>query len=96
MAIVVVIEFPDASIEDYEKVFEAAGDGLTTQPKRLHHFCYRTGDVGFTIVNVWEDEAAFGAFGEVIGPALAKVGLEGNPQVFPLEEYIGAAGGRGR
>jgi hypothetical protein len=96
MAIVVVIEFPNASIEDYEKVFEAAGDGLTNQPKRLHHICYRTGDRGFTIVNVWEDEAAFGAFGEVIGPALAQVGLEGNPQVFPLEEYIGAGGGRGR
>jgi hypothetical protein len=96
MAIVVVIEFPNAPIGDYEKVFEAAGEGLTNQPKRSHHICYRTGDVGFTIVNVWEDEASFGAFGDVIGPALAQAGLEGNPQVFPLEEYIGSGGGRGR
>lgn len=96
MAIVVVIEFPNATIEEYEKVFEAAGAGLTDQPKRLHHICYRTGDVGFTIVNVWEDEASFGAFGDIIGPAMAQVGIEGNPQVYPLEEYIDASGGRGR
>jgi len=94
MAIVVVIEFPTASIDQYEQVFEAAGSGLTDQPKRLHHVCYRTGDVGFTIVDVWEDEAAFGAFGEIIGPAMAKVGIEGNPQVFPLHEYIGTDGAR--
>ena len=96
MAITVVIEFPDATIEDYEKVFEAAGSGLTDQPKRLHHLCYRTGEVGFVIVNVWEDEAAFAAFGDVIGPAMAAAGIEGNPQVYPLHEYIGADGARDR
>jgi hypothetical protein len=94
MAIVVVIEFPNASIDDYEKVFEVGGKELLDQPKRLHHLCYRTGDAGFVVVNVWEDEAAFGAFGNIIGPALAKVGLEGNPQVYPLQEYIGADGVR--
>ena len=95
MAIVVVIEFPTATMEQYEKVFEAGGTGLTDQPKRLHHLCYRTGDVGFTIVNVWEDEAAFGEFGNVIGPAMGAAGIEGNPQVFPLHEYFGADGVRG-
>lgn len=94
MPIAVVIEFPDATIEQYEKVFEAGGAGLIYQPQRLHHLCYRTGDVGFTIVNVWEDEAAFAAFGDVIVPAMAAAGIEGNPQVFPLHEYIGADGVR--
>jgi heme-degrading monooxygenase HmoA len=94
MAIVVVIEFPDSSIEEYEQVFEAGGQAMLDQPKRLHHLCYRTGDTGFVVVNMWEDEAAFGAFGDIIGPALAEVGVEGNPQVFPVHEYIGADGVR--
>lgn len=92
MAIVVVIEFPTSTIEQYEKVFEAGGAEMTDQPKRLNHLCYRTGDVGFVVVNVWEDEAAFRAFGEIIGPATAQAGIEGSPQVFPLHEYIGADG----
>ena len=88
--------FPGEPIENYDAGIERGGADVTDQPKRLHHICYRTGDVGFTIVNVWEDEAAFGAFGDIIGPAMAQVGIEGNPQVYPLEEYIGAGGGRGR
>jgi hypothetical protein len=97
MALVVVIEFPDATIDQYEKVFEAAGESLSKQPKRLHHICYPHGDKGFTVVNVWEDEAAFTAFGGIIGPAMAQVGIQpapGNPQVYPLHEYIGADGKR--
>lgn len=41
-----------------------------------------------------EDEASFAAFGDVIGPATAKVGLDANPQVFPLQGYMGADGVR--
>ena len=94
MAIVAVFEFPMESVDKYEKVFEVGGKPITDQPKRLHHVCYRTGDVGFTVVDVWEDEASFAAFGEIIGPATAQVGLEANPKVFPLQGYMGADGFR--
>ena len=94
MAIVAVFEFPNDSVDKYEKVFEIGGKPITDQPKRLHHVCYRTGDVGFVVVDVWEDEAAFAAFGEIIGPATAQVGLEANPKIFPMHGYMGADGVR--
>ena len=94
MAIVAVFEFPTESVDKYEKVFEVGGKPITDQPKRLQHICYRTGDVGFVVVDVWEDEASFAAFGEIIGPATAQVGLKANPKVFPLQGYVGADGVR--
>jgi hypothetical protein len=43
---------------------------------------------------VWESEAAFAAFGEVLGPVLQEVGLSPVPQVYPTYETIDAAGER--
>ena len=94
MAIVAVFEFPNDSVDKYEKVFELGGKPIVDQPKRLQHLCYRTGDVGFVVVDVWEDEASFAAFGEIIGPTTARAGLEANPKVFPLQGYMGADGVR--
>jgi hypothetical protein len=94
MPIVAVFEFPDEPVEKYEKVFEIGGAPITDQPKRLQHICYRTGDVGFTVVDVWEDEESFAAFGPVIGPATAEAGVEANPQVYLLQGYMGADGVR--
>jgi hypothetical protein len=94
MAIVAVFEFPTESVDKYDQVFEIGGTSITDQPKRLQHVCCRTGDVGFTVVDVWEDEASFAAFGEIIGPATAQAGLEASPKVFPLHGYMGADGVR--
>jgi hypothetical protein len=33
------------------------------------------------VIDIWEDEESFGAFGGIIGPALAEVGLETTPDV---------------
>jgi len=93
MAIVALFEFPNESVDKYEKVFEVGGKPITDQPKRLQHICYRTGDVGFVVVvDVWEDEASFGAFGDIIGPVAAKVGLAPQPKVLRLQGYMGADG----
>lgn len=73
--IAAVFEFPNESVDKYEKVFEAGGTPITDQPKRLHHVCYRT-DNGFTVVDICADEQSFAAFGEVIGPATQRAGLE--------------------
>jgi len=90
MPIVVVFEFPDEDVAKYHKVLEAGG-AILAQPKRLSHICYRT-DPGFTVVDVWEDEASFAAFGEVVGPAMQQAGLDGRPAVYPLEGSITQAG----
>ena len=68
MAIVAIFDFPGEPVDKYEKVFEAGGPAVFQQPSRLHHVCYRT-DSGFTVADVWTDEQALAAFGEIIMPA---------------------------
>lgn len=87
MPIVAVFEFPGESLDKYRKVFEVGGRPITDQPQRLSHVCYAVAD-GFTVVDVWADEASFAAFGEVIGPATAQAGLDAKPMVHKLEATI--------
>jgi hypothetical protein len=87
MPIVAVFEFPGETVDKYEKVFEIGGSPINDQPQRLSHVCYPTAN-GFTVVDVWADEAAFGAFGEIIGPATAQAGLDAKPQVFECQGFM--------
>jgi hypothetical protein len=91
MPIAVVFEFPGEDIAKYHKVFEVGGPAILEQPKRLSHICYRT-DSGFNVIDVWDDEASFAAFGEVVGPALANAGLDAKPAVHPVEGTISGDG----
>lgn len=93
MPIVAVFEFPGEDIAKYHKVFEVGGAPILDQPSRLSHMCYRT-EGGFTVVDVWADEASFAAFGEIIGPATAAAGLDAKPVVHPLEGSIANDGTR--
>lgn len=91
MPIVAVFEFPGESLDKYRKVFEVGGRPITHQPSRRSHICYEH-DGGFTVVDVWEDEASFAAFGEVIGPATAEAGLDAKPRVHQLSAEISQTG----
>lgn len=93
MPIVVVFDFPGEDIAKYHKVFDLGGPAVNAQPSRTDHICYRTGN-GFTVIDVWEDEASFQAFGPIIGPALAGAGLDPKPMVYPLEATMGRDGNR--
>ena len=93
MPIVAVFEFPGEDIAKYHKVFEAGGRPILEQPARMSHVCYRT-EGGWTVVDVWADEASFAAFGETIGPATAKAGLDAKPLVYPVEGTIAQDGTR--
>jgi hypothetical protein len=95
VAITAVFECPNEPVDKYEKVFELAGAAITNQPNRLHHVCYRTQN-GFTVVDVWADEQSFAAFGEVIGPALQRAGLDVKPAVFPVQGVVSQNGQRSR
>lgn len=87
MPIVAVFEFPGEDIAKYHKVFEVGGTPITDQPDRLSHICFAH-DGGFTVVDTWTDEASFAAFGEIIGPATAQAGLDGQPRVHPIVATI--------
>lgn len=96
MPIVTLFEFPTESIDKYHKVFEVGDtDRIVNQPNRLHHVCYQT-EHGFAVLDVWADEASFGAFGEIIGPATAKAGLDAQPRVYPVAGIVTQAGERSR
>ena len=43
---------------------------------------------GWRVVDVWESEEAFERFGSVIGPVLQEVGFPGEPQVYPLHNFV--------
>lgn len=92
--IAAVFDFPNEPVEKYEKVFEA-GSQVVNQPKRLSHVCYRT-EHGFTVVDVWADEQAFAAFGEIIGPATQRAGLDGRPTVYPVQGIVTPDGHRSK
>jgi len=92
MAITVVFECPDSTLAQLEKAFELS-EALSHQPQRRFHTCYET-ETGFTVIDVWESEAAFAAFGEVLGPVLQEVGLNPVPQVYRTYETIDASGQR--
>ena len=93
--IAAVFAFPTESVDKYEKVFEVGGAAITEQPKRLSHVCYRT-EHGFAVVDVWADEQSFAAFGEVIGPAMQRAGLDGRPMVYPVHGIVTQDGQRSR
>lgn len=93
MPIAAVFEFEGATVDQYEKVFEVGGDAINAQPKRLSHVCYPTA-TGIVVVDVWADEESFAAFGEIIGPATAQAGLDGMPQVHPVQGFMAADGVR--
>lgn len=95
MAIAAVFQFPNDPMEKYEKVFEVGGAAITDQPNRISHTCFKT-EHGFTVVDVWTDEQSFAAFGEIIGPATQRAGLDGRPEVYQVKGLISQEGTRSR
>jgi hypothetical protein len=92
MTIAAVFEFPSEPVAKYHKVFEA-GDAIVNQPDRLYHLCYRT-EAGFTVVDIWKDENSFAAFGQTLGPAVQRAGLDARPAVYPVEQLMTQDGTR--
>jgi len=91
MAISVVFDFPNGTVEQYLEVFERGGAPIVDQPARIHHQCFAKGD-GFQVVDIWEDEASFGAFGEIIAPILAELGLESTPELYRTQRTLSQSG----
>jgi hypothetical protein len=93
MPIVAMWNFEGNTVEQYEKVFAIGGAAINNQPNRLSHVCFPT-PTGVTVVDVWTDEAAFAAFGAVIGPATEEAGLLTPPMVYPVQGFMAGDGVR--
>jgi hypothetical protein len=93
MAIAAVWDFPGVTPEQYEEVFRLGGDAINAQPQRLSHVCYCT-PTGIRVVDVWQDQESFAAFGAVLGPVVAAAGLDAAPQIFPVQGFMATDGVR--
>jgi hypothetical protein len=92
VAIVMQLEWPGATLDDYDAVMEALGLDADPPAGGLVHVCGEEGGT-LRIVDVWESEDAWNAFfGSRLGPALEKTGLaeKGRPdvRVYPLHNVF--------
>jgi hypothetical protein len=48
------------------------------------------GPNGFRVVDVWQSEAAFQRFAERLMPILQAIGVEGQPEIYPVHTLVSA------
>jgi hypothetical protein len=88
MPIVMSLEWPDTTLEDYDRVMELLQLDARTPDGGVLHVCGADGGT-IRILDIWESEDAWNAFRDGrLMPALHQAGLleKGAPQVrvFPL------------
>jgi heme-degrading monooxygenase HmoA len=90
MAIVMRLEVPGGTIEQYEQVNEILGiHGDDDAPDGLIFHAAGETDEGFLLVDVWESAEKLDAFFEKAGPALAQAGVPDTPpEIMPLHAMI--------
>jgi hypothetical protein len=74
MPVAFIMDFPGATLEEYDQVMDRMGlDGVP--PNAILHLAAQNGD-DLRVVDVWESDEAFQAFAEAeIGPHTAAVGV---------------------
>ncbi len=94
MPVLMVHDGPCGTKEQYDEVCSRLTDGRGLNSLSdwstggiLSHAAGPT-DNGWRVVDVWESEEAFQRFGQVIGPILQEVGMPGQPQLFPLHNFV--------
>lgn len=87
MAVAVVYEFPEESLDAYERSLVVADGLLTRQPARLYHVCYKTDGV-YTVVDVWDSLEAFEAFGELLNEVMDVFPTRLSLKIHPVHHVI--------
>jgi heme-degrading monooxygenase HmoA len=95
VAIVMRMEVPGGTIEQYEQVNETLRiEGDDTAPEGLIFHVAGASEDGFLIIDVWESEEALNRFFESAGPAFAAAGVPRvEPDVHTLHNMIPKGGG---
>ena len=94
MPVAVVMEFKDATPEQYDQVIEKMGftPGGAGAPAGLFHWVTQTDD-GIRVTDVWETAEQFQQFAdEQIGPITQEVGVAGPPELtfYEVHNYLTA------
>jgi hypothetical protein len=89
MALAITFKPTGMTSAKYDEVIrrlEAAGAGAPRG--RLHHVAYDSGD-GLHVVDIWESQETFGAFGQTLIPILQSLGVDpGQPQIAEVHNTI--------
>jgi hypothetical protein len=89
MAIAVYFHPKGMSLKQFEEIHRRLKEiGGEHDQHRLHHSCFgRDGDL--MVYDIWDSPESFEAFGPVLMPVLAEVGVDpGQPDVMPLHKLI--------
>lgn len=89
MAVAIVMEFPEGTLEQYDEVVRRMGltPGGAGPPESLFHWVTETDD-GIRVTDVWVSKEAFDAFAEEkIGPITEEVGVPGPPTVTAYDVH---------
>jgi hypothetical protein len=96
MSVLMLLELPGATTEQYNQLNEAMGiHGDEDAPEGLVHHVVGSDDDGLTIVDVWESDEALGRFVEGrLRPALEGAGIQPgpDPRVLPVHNKLDGAG----
>ncbi len=97
MATIMQMHWREATPDQYDQTRERVGwDRDVPAGAKLHVSGFA--DDGLHVVDVWESEQAFGDFMQQrLQPAIAEIGIEGQPEVkfFPLHGVFAPALGLG-
>jgi hypothetical protein len=84
----VVFEGPGVTAEQYDQVCREANISQENVPDGLiYHSAFLT-DSGFMVVDVWESEDKFRAFGAHLAPAMERAGITVEPRVYQTHAVI--------
>lgn len=92
MPIAVIMDFPGATVEQYDQVIEKMGftPGGPGEPGGISHWIAAT-ENGLRITDVWQTREQFDTFSqEKIGPLSAEAGFPGPPEVtiYEVHNYL--------
>jgi hypothetical protein len=89
MAVAVILEFENGTMEQYDQVVQKMGfsPGGAGAPGGIFHWVTQTNG-GFRVTDVWESKEIFEQFAEsTIGPLAAEAGLESPPKISYAEVH---------
>lgn len=89
MAICIYFPVQGMSADKYDEVItrlEAAGAGAPAG--RTYHVAF-PGENGLQVVDVWDSQETFDAFGQTLMPILGELGIDpGEPMISPVHNVI--------
>ncbi|MBA3726136.1 MAG: hypothetical protein H0W86_06705 [Armatimonadetes bacterium] len=86
--ITLVFDAPGVTAAQYEEVCRLSNCSQSNVPNGLIFHSASPTDTGWLVVDVWDSEEKFKAFGERLGPAMEKAGITQQPSIYKTHAII--------